>query len=346
MSQVFSIKTESFDNDYKQEDSGNDTNTLVCNTIKLENFKNMANNIKEEQPDLDKMDEFLPENVDKYKFDIIKEEDVEEMDEFLPEDSTSIHSTSLLSWKSDDRTEVITHDVALHQHDKEQHQNSTITKFEIIDLDTDEDDSKGLEVTDDDKHTKVSDNREDSRESNDSWKSDDRTEVITPDVALHQHDKEQHRNSTITKFEIIDLDTDEDDSKGLEVTDDDKHTKVSDNREDSRESNDTCANEDTETYVISPSRVAQKAAKYKCEICGCCYNVHHSLLAHIRNKHPSSLDSDYVCEICNKKFTSPISRGMHYYREHSVVAPKQYLRNINVNYVVVLMQNLQLSGHI
>ncbi|XP_073842701.1 uncharacterized protein isoform X2 [Musca autumnalis] len=120
MSENVSIKTEPFTKDYKQENSNNDTNTLSDNITQLEHITNMINEIKKDEVDLVKMEEFLPENVDESTIDIIKEEDLDEMDEFLSEDShedvnqmdefltevsSSSYSLSSSTWKSDDRTE-------------------------------------------------------------------------------------------------------------------------------------------------------------------------------------------------------------------------------------------------
>ncbi|XP_073842698.1 uncharacterized protein isoform X4 [Musca autumnalis] len=160
MSEKMSIKTEPFVNDYKQENSNNDTNTLGYNKTKLEHFTNMGNDIKQEEIDLDKMEDFLPENVDESTSDIIKEENVEEIDEFLPKVSTSIRSPSSLTSKSDDRTEAIIHDEV---HVTQQHLTGTTTqqislpKLEIMDVDTDEDD--GLEINGD-TDANFSDNKE------------------------------------------------------------------------------------------------------------------------------------------------------------------------------------------
>ncbi|XP_073842802.1 uncharacterized protein isoform X4 [Musca autumnalis] len=121
MSENLSIKTEPNANHCKQEDSNNGTITLCCNTTKLENFTNMENHIKEEEIDLDKMEEFLPENVDMTIIDIIKKEDVDEMDTLLAEDSRSCYPpSSSLTWKSDDRMEV-----TAYQHVTEQHRTNT-----------------------------------------------------------------------------------------------------------------------------------------------------------------------------------------------------------------------------
>ncbi|XP_073838177.1 uncharacterized protein [Musca autumnalis] len=154
MSENISIKMEPFANDYKQEDTNSDINTLSYNTTKFENF---TNDIKEDKVDLDKMEEFLPENANESTIDIIKEEDVDEMDEFLSEDSPT--SSSSLTWKSDDRMDAIIQDVALPQHVTQQQLTSTTTqqislpKLEIIDVHTDENDING------DSYTNVSSNK-------------------------------------------------------------------------------------------------------------------------------------------------------------------------------------------
>ncbi|XP_073842703.1 uncharacterized protein isoform X2 [Musca autumnalis] len=127
---MFSIKTEPFANDHKQEDSTNDTNTTNYNTTKHENFTNMENYIKEDQVVLDKIQNFLPENVAKSTIDIIKEED---MDEFLPKNCPS----------KDDMDEM---DEFLPYATSATTQQISLPKLEIIDVHTDEDDSKRHEI--------------------------------------------------------------------------------------------------------------------------------------------------------------------------------------------------------
>ncbi|XP_073842723.1 uncharacterized protein isoform X1 [Musca autumnalis] len=250
--------------------------------------------------------------------------------EFLPKDSPNIYSPSSLTWKSDDSTEVITHD-EVHQH----HLTTTITpqiflpKLEIMD------DSKGIADTEN-KQSKVNDNREDSHNlrskhpssadseflpedspnmyspSSFTWKSDDRTEVISHDE-VHQH----HLTTTITpqiflpKLEIMD------DSKGIAVTEN-KPSKVNDNKEDSR------------NVFMVPNEIVSKCKEYdkncndkntkksqhKCEICGRCYSQSNTLREHIIKKHPLSLDTNYICEICNKRFTTPAGLEGHTQKKH------------------------------
>ncbi|XP_073842801.1 uncharacterized protein isoform X3 [Musca autumnalis] len=159
MSENVSIKTEPFAKYYyEQEDPNNDTNTLCYNTTKLEHFTNMGNDIKEEELYLDKMEEFSPENIDKYTIDVIKKEEVDEVDEFLPDDSPSCHPPSLLTWKSDDCMEVT---------QQQQHHTNAITqqislpKLEIIDMHTDENDRSGPPpITGDKDASSISDNKE------------------------------------------------------------------------------------------------------------------------------------------------------------------------------------------
>ncbi|XP_073842851.1 uncharacterized protein [Musca autumnalis] len=224
MSESFYIKTEPFAKDIKQEQNSNhDTHSLSYNTTKLETFTNMGNYIKDDELDLDKMEEFLPENFDKSIIDIIKKED---MEEFLPEDATSIDSPSSLTWKSYERTEHVTK------------QHLTNTKTQQISL---------------------------------------------------------------PKLEIIDVHTDEQDSKGDLEINGDTDFNISDSKESS---------------VISSSRVVQTPTEHKCELCDSSHINEQSLRRHIANKHNSSIDTVYICEICNKRFTTAIGLALHYYQKH------------------------------
>ncbi|XP_073842911.1 uncharacterized protein [Musca autumnalis] len=249
MSESFSIKTEPIAKDYKLEDCNNGTNTLRYNTTKVEHLTNMLNYIKEDGLDLDRMEEFLPEKVDKVAFDQIKEEDVDEMEEFLPENSPSIYSPSSPTWKSDNCTKAIIHDDVQHERGTQQHltnittQQISMPKLEIIDVHEGEQDSKGIEVSDDE-HSKINNNKEDSRHV-----------FIVPKCKKSDKTCE---DKNITKFE------------------------------------------------------------HKCEICGSCYRGPHTLREHIRNKHPLSINTEHICKICHKKFTTEIGLSTHSYRRHPV----------------------------
>ncbi|XP_073842862.1 uncharacterized protein isoform X2 [Musca autumnalis] len=275
MSENFSIKTETFVNDYKQENSSNDTNTLGYNTTKLEHFTNMENDIKQEEIDLDKMEEFLTENVDNSTSDIIKEENMEEIDEFLPKVSTSIHSPSSLTSKSDDRTEAIIHDEV---HVTQQHLTGTTTqqislpKLEIMDVDTDEDD--GLEINGD-TDANLSDNKE-------------RSVISSSRVA------QKHPLSMDTKY-ICEI------------------------------CNKRCTTR--HGLALHSNRMhpgTKKHTEHKCELCGNSYTKERSLHRHMREKHPLSLNAEYICEICNQRFTTQTGLDMHTARTHELLHSAQY----------------------
>ncbi|XP_073842798.1 zinc finger Y-chromosomal protein 1-like isoform X1 [Musca autumnalis] len=291
MSEVFSIKTEPFDNDYKQEDSKdstNDTNTLSYNSTKLENFTNMGINIKKDEPDLDKMEEFLPETIDESTITVIKEEDVDEMDEFLPEDSASIYS-----WKSNDRKEVITHDVLHQQQVTQQHLITTTTKeislpkLEIMDVHTDEEDSKDLE-TNGDTDVNSADNNE------------KRSVILSARV---------HKCELCSKSYTY--------KKYLKAHMRQKHTLSTNAQYICKICNQRCTTQvGLELHSIRKHPETQRPTENKCEICGSCYAESKSLRAHIRSKHPASIDSNYICEICNDKFTTQIGLDRHSFRAH------------------------------
>ncbi|XP_073842815.1 uncharacterized protein [Musca autumnalis] len=283
MSAVFSIKTEPFDNDYKQEDSNNDTNTLSYNSTKLENFTNMGINIKEDQPDLDKMEEFLPENFDESIITVIKEEDVDEMDEF---------SASIYSWKSDDRKEVITHDVLHHQEVTQQHLTTTTTqeislpKLEIMDVHTDEEDSKDLETNGDTDVNSADNNEKRSDILSTRHKCEICSKSYTDKKYLKAHMRQKHTLSTNAQYIC----------------------KICNQRFTTRVG--------LEVHSIRKHPETQRPTENKCEICGSCYAESRSLRAHIRSKHPASIDSNYICEICNDKFTTQIGLDRHSLRAH------------------------------
>ncbi|XP_073842828.1 uncharacterized protein isoform X2 [Musca autumnalis] len=127
-------------------------------------------------------------------------------------------------------------------------------------------------------------------------KSDDCTKAIT-------HDEVQHVTNTTTqqiflpKLELMDVHTDEDDDSEGGDTD----SNVSDNNGRS---------------IISSSSAPQRPTKHKCELCGRCYEKAYYLRAHIKDKHPSSIDLDYICKICNRRFATQTGLDRHCYRAH------------------------------
>ncbi|XP_073842831.1 uncharacterized protein isoform X1 [Musca autumnalis] len=243
MSENFSIKAEPFANDYEPDDSNNDANTLSYSATNLENFTNMGIHIKKDELNFEKMEEFLPVNVDESTIVKIKKEDVYEKDEFLSENLPRIYSPSSLTWETDDRTEVITHAEV-------QHQIGTITQ-----------------------------------------------------------------QISLPKLELMDVHTDENDSEGPEINGDTDANEICSQRFSSQRSL------DQHSSTMHP--VAQKHTKHKCEICGSCYVQHRSLLAHMRNKHPSSIDTMFICEICNQRFTTSQGLDRHYNRTHLEVHSTQ-----------------------
>ncbi|XP_073838253.1 uncharacterized protein [Musca autumnalis] len=294
-----SIKTEPVAEDhYNQANSNNDTHTLCGdNRTKLEHFTYMVNYIKKDELDMDKMEEFLPENIDvEPTIDVIKkEDDVDEMEEFLPEDSTSsLYTPSLLTCKSNDRIEVITHDLGHHhQHFTQQHLTCTTTqqislpKLEINDVDTDEDDDcKVLKINSGDTDTNVSDNKERSV----TCELCDRS--YTDDSSLQRHVRYKHSlyiceicNERYTT------------KKGLVA-----HS----------------------SRLHPGAHSSQAPDVHICEVCGRCYVGSQNLWFHIRNKHPLSIDPDYICEICNQRFMTQKGLDRHSYRMHQVAHSTQH----------------------
>ncbi|XP_073842818.1 uncharacterized protein [Musca autumnalis] len=252
MTEKVSIKTEPFANDFKQEDSTNDTDTVDCSITKLEHFIQMGNDIKEDELDLDKMEEFLPENVDESTIDIIKIEDMDEMNEFLPEDLPNTYSPSSVTCKSDYRMEVITYDeVGLQTH---------------------------------------------------------RMSTTTPQISL-------------AKLEIMDVHEDEQDSNGPEVNDNEQGPRealrVANKKVGKYNKSDkTCEDKNATKSVISSSGVAKTPTEHKCELCGKFYGNSNNLLAHIRKKHPTSMVTDYICDICDQTFTTQMGLTKHSFRIH------------------------------
>ncbi|XP_073842913.1 uncharacterized protein [Musca autumnalis] len=349
MSENLSIKTEP--NDCKQEDSNNGTYTLSCKTRKLENFKNMENDIKEEHIDLDNMEEFLPENVDIFTIDVIKKEDVDEMDTFLAEDSRSCYPLSSLTSKSDDRMEVTAHDVVQHhQHVTEQHHTNTniqqisLPKLEIIDVHTDErsviSSSSVPEIRYEHECEICGRRYRESRILRAHIKNmhpsyldfkyicEICNQKFTTPTGLNHHSLRMHRgdHSIQTRFEhkceICH-------SSYLNKTSLRKHL-----REKHHSSIDTeyiceiCNQKFTKQKGLNKHyywmhRETQLPTKHKCEICGRYYGESKVLQAHIRNKHPSSIDSEYICEICNQRFITQKGLDKHSYMTHTAAHSTQ-----------------------
>ncbi|XP_073842726.1 uncharacterized protein isoform X2 [Musca autumnalis] len=137
-----------------------------------------------------------------------------------------------------------------------------------------------------------------------TWKSNDRTKAITHDEDQHDRGIQQHLTNTTTqqislpKLELMDVHTDEDDDcESLEINGD-TDSNVSDNKGN------------------KSSLVAQKPTKHKCKLCGRCYEKAYILRAHIKDKHPSSIDLDYICKICNQRFATQAGLDRHCYRAH------------------------------
>ncbi|XP_073842889.1 uncharacterized protein [Musca autumnalis] len=314
MSENVSIKTEAFDNDYKQEDSNNDTNTLAYSTTKLEHFTNMGNDIEEDELDLDEMEEFLPENVDESTIDKIKEEDVDEMDDFLLEDSPSFYLPSSLIWKSDDGTKAFTHDEVAHQQVIQRHLTSTTTqqislpKLEIMDVHEDEQNGNGPKVD----HNEV-DSGDVSMASNkiygkykiedkicgykNTTKSDmsrqHKCELCTSSYRefnnLQKHIRYKHPLSVNAEYTCGICDQKFTTQRGLK-----RHS----------------------VMMHAEAHSSQTRTKYKCELCDCSYVEDKALRAHIRHKHPLSIDSEYICQICHKRFTTQTGLNKHSYMMH------------------------------
>ncbi|XP_073842935.1 uncharacterized protein [Musca autumnalis] len=290
MSENVSIKIEPFANDCKQEDSNSDITTLSYNT-------NILNDIKEDIADLDKMEEFLPENVNEFPIDIIKKEDVNEMDEFLPEDSTSHYSPASLTWKSDDRAEVITHDEVHQQHATQQHltgataQQISLPKLEIIDVHTDENYSKNIEMNGD-THANVSDNKE-------------RPVISSSRVAKTptEHKCEHKEKNHLLRHMINKHRSSEDAVYICEICTRRFATKQG------LETHSTRVHRGTDSTEIR--------SKYNCKLCDSSFTEKRSLRRHMRRNHPLSIDTKYMCQICNERFVTPHGLDLHSQRVHS-----------------------------
>ncbi|XP_073842795.1 uncharacterized protein [Musca autumnalis] len=340
MSENFSIKTEPFVNDDKQENCNNVTNTPRYNTTKLENFTNMGNAFKEDEIDLDEMEEFLPENVDKSTIDTIKEEDVDEMDEFLSDDSTSKEdvdemdeflsedspnndSPSSSTCKSDDRTEIITHDKVNQQHlTSTTTQQVSLPKLEIIDIHIDENDSEGPEINCD-TDANVNDNEERSIGSSSrvaQTSSDHQCELCgrcyEKSQTLQVHLRNKHPSSTDYICAICNQGFTR--QRGLE-----RHS-----------------------LMMHPEAQKPTKHKHKCEICGSRYTEYRALMAHIRNKHPSSIDAEYICKVCNQRFTTARGLDLHFRWMHQRAQPTQIPTEHNCEPCDSYMKSKNLQEHI
>ncbi|XP_073842736.1 uncharacterized protein isoform X2 [Musca autumnalis] len=307
MSEIFSIKTEPLSNDYKAEESNNDVNTLGYRTTKLENVTNMGNDIKEDELDLDKMEEFLPENINESTIDKIKKEDLDEMEEFMPEDSPSIYSPSTLTGKSDDGRAVITHDEVQHQHVTQQHLTGTTTqhislpKLEIIDVHTEEDDSKGSAINGE-TDTNASDNKERSvisfsgvAQAPTEHKCELCCKSYIDDSRLRRHMSYKHPLPINAEY-ICKI---------------------------CNQSFNTQAGLDRHSYRTHPE--TQPPTEHKCEICGKCYIESKNLRLHIRKTHPLSANLWYICEICSQRFSTQTGLDRHSHRTHpETQTPKEH----------------------
>ncbi|XP_073836556.1 uncharacterized protein [Musca autumnalis] len=70
------------------------------------------------------------------------------------------------------------------------------------------------------------------------------------------------------------------------------------------------------TWLHQGAYSTQTPTKHKCELCGRCYTQAITLRTHMRHKHPLSIDSDYICDICNQRFTTQTGLDMHTDRAH------------------------------
>ncbi|XP_073842841.1 uncharacterized protein [Musca autumnalis] len=338
MLESFCIKTEPITKDCEPEDCNNNTNTLRYNTTKVEHFTNILNDIKEDGLDLDRMEEFLPEKVGKVAFDIITEEGVDEMEEFLPEDSPSIYSSSSLTWKSDDCTKAIIHDEVLHERGTQQHptnittQQISLPKLEIIDVHEGEPDSKGIEVNDD-KHSEINDNKEDSQDvcmaSNNIVQKCKKSDKICQDknsskceicgrcyrasYNLLAHIRNKHPSSIDPTYICEICHKRFTTQKGLTAHSYQRHPVASEHK------CEICGRCHTQAKGLRlhmknkhpEAYSAQTRTKQKCELCDCSYTRDKTLRAHMRDKHPSFIDSEHICEICHKGFTTHIGLTTH-----------------------------------
>ncbi|XP_073842922.1 uncharacterized protein [Musca autumnalis] len=327
MSVSFCIKTEPIAKDYEEENSNSDTNTLSYNTTKIDL---MVTDIKEDELDLDQMEEFLPENADEYTIDIIKEEGVDEMDEFIPENLPSNYSPSSPKWASNDLREVTTHDILDHQQVTPQHLTTTITqqislpKLEIMDVHEGEQDSDGLEINCD-TDAKVSDNKKSSREVamvlNKKLLKHKRTDKTCEDKNTEKSAISPFRGAqthTEHKCKLCGKSYKEETNLWRHIRD--KHPMSMDTEYICK----ICHRQfTTQTGLDRHSNrthsVAQTPTKHKCEICGIYFKEILYLQTHIRKKHPSSIDTEYMCEICSQKFTTQSGLDRHSFAMHPIV---------------------------
>ncbi|XP_073842745.1 uncharacterized protein isoform X5 [Musca autumnalis] len=318
MSEKVSIKTEPFGNDYKKEDSKIDTNTLGCSKTKLENVTNMGNYIKEDELDLDETEEVLPDNIVKSTIDVIKEEDVDEMDECLPEVKPSIYSPSSLTWKSENCTDVTT--TSLHALQQQQHPNSTITqpKLEIMDLPTDEDDSNDLEINGD--------------TNNDYECEICNQKFITPrgiDVHLRRTHPEAYSTIIPTKYNCGICNAYFVTKKGLGHHMRKKHIYSPYSCEKCHKRFTTQIGLSKHSDMMHPeAHSTQTHTKHKCELCDSYYTEVRSLRIHMRKNHSLPNDTEYICEICYKRFATQSGFNAHSYLkhpEHQTAIPKYFV---------------------
>ncbi|XP_073842728.1 uncharacterized protein [Musca autumnalis] len=280
MSDSFCIKTEPIAKDYEQEDTNNDANTLCYNTIKLENFTNMGNYIKKDELSFDKIEENVPKNVDESTIGKIKEENVDEMDELLQQHLT----TTITQQISVPKLEIMdVHDSdgdtdANVSDDKNSSQEvSTVLKKKVLKY-------KRTDKTCKDNNTEKTDTSY-SRES--KTHTEHTCELCGKSypeyINLRKHMRYKHPLSMDTEYIC----------------------KICDQRFATQTGLDRHCN-----------RTHRKPTKHKCEICGTCYVDVWHLQIHIRRKHPTSIDTEYICEICNERFTTRRGRDKHSYLMH------------------------------
>ncbi|XP_073842764.1 uncharacterized protein isoform X1 [Musca autumnalis] len=288
MSEFSTIKIEPFANDCKEESSNKDPNTLTCNTIKLENVTNMVNDLKEDELDLDNMEEFLPENVEQFTIDIIKKEEPDEMDEFL-----------------------ITQDEEQQQNMTQHHIPGTITpqisvtKLEIIDVHKDElQSSSGPEANDSEEGSMNV-----SMVSNKKVRKYKKSVILSSRVA---QTPTEHKCNICGKYYT--------ESKNLLAHIRKKHPSSMGSEYICKICNQGFATErglGRHSNQLHP--VAQTySTKHKCKICGCSYVRSRSLRVHMKNKHPLSINAKYVCEICHRRFGTPVRLATHYRKMHHI----------------------------
>ncbi|XP_073842833.1 uncharacterized protein [Musca autumnalis] len=351
MSEFFTIKTEPFANDYKDESSNKDLNTLTYNTIKRENVTNMVNDIKEDELDLDNMEEFLPENVDEFTIDIIKKEDPDEMVEFL-----------------------INQDEEQQQNVTQHHLPRTITpqisvpKLEIIDVHEDELQSSGPEAND-----SAEGSMNASIVSNKKHKCKICEKYYTESKNLLAHIIQKHPSSMGTEYICRICNQKFTTQTGLDRHSNRTHSVAQTPTKHKCEICGICFKE----FMYLKRHIRQKhrssmgsqyickicnqdfateralgrhsnqlhpvdqtySTKHKCKICGCSYVRSRSLRLHMKNKHPLSMNAKYVCEICHRRFGTPVRLATHYRKMHQILqtettvydSSEKHKRNLNSN---------------